>query len=138
MTPVHILLEIQLTAGADAVYAALCDWAAHGDWVPMTRVDVLSRDEFIAYTGVWPLVLKDHMRVVSRRDAEREVVVEKLGPLLHGSVMFRVEERGDGCCVVWDESLQMPFLPKMLSNPLGHAGSGLFRVAFRKFARGFR
>lgn len=138
MTPVRIQLEIPIRHDAEAVYAALCDWAAHSTWVPMTRVDVHSDDEFTAYTGVRPLVLEDRMRVTSRNDVEREVVVEKLGPVLRGSVLFRVEARGAACSVVWDEDLRVPFVPKVLAKPLGLAGAVLFKQAFRRFSRGLR
>jgi carbon monoxide dehydrogenase subunit G len=138
MATVRILLDIQLTASAEEVYSALCDWADHSTWVPMTRVEVISRDEFIAYTGVGPLTLKDRMRVIARRDEYREVVVEKLGPVLHGTVLFRVEESGAGSAVVWDENLQVPYVPRVLSKPLALIGAGLFRLAFRTFSRKLR
>ncbi len=135
MTPVRILLEIPIAKEAGSVYAELCNWAAHSDWVPLTRVDVLSDGEFVAYTGVGPLVLKDHMRIASRNDTEREVLVEKLGPVLKGTVLFRVESRDEGCLVVWDEKLQVPVLPRALVKPIELVGSTLFRVAFRRFAK---
>ncbi len=54
-----------MTTSAEKAYSDLCDWKDHERWVPFTKVTIHSPQEFTAYTGVRPFVIKDRMRVTA-------------------------------------------------------------------------
>ncbi len=115
----------------------LVDWAGHGSWVPLTRVDVADDDNFVAYSGVGPLMLEDRMRVRSREfdGSAGEVVVDKLGPVLTGQACCRVHRDGDGTVITWHETVTVPYLPRLLAPVVGAASAAGFSLALRNMAR---
>jgi hypothetical protein len=113
------------------------DWAGHGEWVPLTRVDVADEDNFVAYSGLGPLVLEDRMRVRSRSfdGTVGEVVVDKLGPVLTGQAICRVHRDGAGTVITWHETVTVPYLPRVLAPVVGAAAAAGFSVSLRQMAR---
>ena len=135
---VHIRIDLRqyVAISAEKAYSDLCDWENHGRWVPLTKITVHSPSEFTAYTGVWPLILKDRMRVTERNNDSRQVTLEKLGPVLTGTASFSVQRYGNnGCVIAWYEDIKAPYLPGFLSAPLTAITHRLFRYALRRLAR---
>jgi hypothetical protein len=68
MANVYFTVIRDLPLPADVVFGELIDWKGHANWVPLTRVQVLSGDGgqgtvFVATSGIGPLALPDRMRV---------------------------------------------------------------------------
>lgn len=136
---VLISLNVRIPGAPQDVFEALCDWEGHGNWIPFTRVEVESPTRFVAYTGLRPLVLEDRMEVEARDDSARHVRVVKLGPVLRGVVDFRVEADGEsGSTLLWEERLDVPYVPAVVSPVLAAVGGVLFRLSFRRFSRQFQ
>lgn len=111
---------------AEAAFALVTDLSRHGEWIPLTRMDVPRRplrvgDAVVATTA---RVLVDRMTVV-RLDPplggdDGVAVLRKNGPLLLGAARITVRSAGPGRArVVWDEDvwLRGP-LPRGLSRGL--------------------
>ena len=119
----------------------LVDWGTHGEWIPMTRVDVDPADpnRFVAYSGARPLVLEDRMHATSLEfDGERgEGHVDKLGPVLVGTATFTVVPGPtEGTCLVgWTEDVHVPHLPGFATGLVGALGRQMFAVAIKRMAK---
>lgn len=143
-TPVYFETSRVLPYSADAVFTELIDWAGHADWVPLTRVEIISGDggegtEFVATTGVGPAALPDRMRVVALDRQARTAVIEKLGPLLTGTVTLQVVPVTEWTSRVdWVEDINVRGLPGFLARPTGSAASLGFQRALVGMARHMR
>lgn len=117
---------------ADRVFEALVDWRGHADWVPFTKVEILSGDgavgtEFIATSGVGPLALPDRMRVDSLDREARTCRITKVGPVLTGVVDLTVTPLGENSSSVhWVENVQVPVLPQFSARPVAAAARTAF------------
>jgi hypothetical protein len=126
---------------ARAVFEELIDWKAHADWVPLTRVEIISGDggsgtEFVATSGVGPLALPDRMRIDELDSEAMTVRVTKIGPLLSGEVRLAVtviDERS--CHLEWVEDIRVPGLPSFLAAPTAAAARRAFSISINKMAR---
>lgn len=97
---------------ATAAFELLTDLARHGEWIPLTRMDVPHRpprvgDDVVATTA---RVLLDRMRVVRldppRAGADGVAVLRKDGPLLLGAARITVRAVDGGHARVrWDEDV---------------------------------
>lgn len=139
MSIVSFRVEIRLPVAASDAWAALVDWAAHGDWIPATRSQILEGDGglgtvFVATSGFGRAALVDRMRVVRFDAASLSAEVEKIGPVLHGAAGFTVTETPDGCSLSWFERVQVPVLPRFLAPVAALLGAQLFRFALRRLA----
>jgi hypothetical protein len=133
---VFFTLAHRVQLPARQTYDLLCDWEDHSRWVPFTRVESFSEGKFVAFTGIGPLQLEDNMRVTRRDDDAMRCEIVKTGPRLLGSASFSVHEvSAQECVITWSERLVVPYLPGLLSRPVGAAGKLLFRLALRNFAR---
>ncbi len=133
---IKIDIHQYVTAEAAKAYSDLCDWKDHERWVPFTKVTIHSPQEFTAYTGIRPFVIKDRMRVTARNDEAKEATFLKLGPLLTGTAGFKVRGYGaKSCIIVWQENIKVAYLPGFLSKPLTIVARILFRYALRKLPR---
>jgi len=134
-------LSEELPMPPQQAWDRLVDWGTHGEWIPMTRVDVDPTDpnRFVAYSGVKPLVLEDRMHATSLDfDGERgEGHVDKLGPLLVGTASFTVVAGPtEGTCVVgWTEDVAVPHLPGFATGVVGWLGRQMFAVAIKRMAK---
>lgn len=119
----------------------LADWGGHGDWIPMTRVDVDPTDpnRFVAYSGVKPLVLEDRMYAdrAEFADGIGRAHVHKLGPVLVGDAELLVSPglTDDQAVVVWRESVRMKRLPRFVAPIAARIGAVLFAQSLRRMAR---
>lgn len=140
MARVDFSLQVQVPASATAVWAALTAWETHGEWIPMTRVRILSGDgglgtRFVARTGIGPLALDDVMVVTSFDVAARAASVEKVGRLT-GSADFRISEDRPGASLVhWSEAVRVPGLPRFLAPIVARVGALAFRVSLQRLGR---
>jgi hypothetical protein len=141
MARVFFTVSRDLPLPAPAVFEELIDWKAHADWVPLTRVEIISGDggpgtEFVATSGVRPLALPDRMRI-EELDAEAMTVrVTKIGPLLTGEVRLAVtaiDERS--CHLEWVEDVRVPGLPSFLATPTAAAARRAFTISINKMAK---
>ena len=135
-------------APAGAAWAALVDWPAHGRWVPLTRVHVLTATgdgvgaRFVGRTGIGPLAFDDPMEVVEwvtppepgpsagergGRAGGYRCTVVKQGRVVLGRAWFTVVPVPGGCRVTWAEDVEVaPVRLTRLLTPLiaaaGRAG----------------
>lgn len=143
-TPVFFEASRVLPYPAAAVFAELIDWAGHAKWVPLTRVQILVGDggegtEFIATSGVGPAALPDRMRVVALDHDAHTAQIQKLGPLLTGTVTLRVVPLSEfNARVEWTEDIQVRGLPRFLSRPTARAAGFAFERALVGMARYMR
>lgn len=128
------------------VWETMVDWAGHGRWIPMTRVEVGPGDPhavgatFTAWTGPGRLALEDRMRIASLTWDETvqrgKCSVDKLGPVLHGQASFTVTPgAGGGAEVAWVEDVTVRRLPGLLAPLVTKASAAGFRLAMRRLAR---
>ena len=134
MARVSFTLTQEWAIPADRLWNALADWEGHSEWIPLTRVRILSGDgglgtKFVARTGIGPLGFDDRMTVIEFDSATTHAVVEKTGPLLKGSAGFRIEPRDTGCTLSWFETVHVPGLPRVLAPIVASVGKVLFNVA---------
>jgi hypothetical protein len=138
---------VDVAAPAARTWAALVDWPAHGRWVPLTRVRVLTREaggvgaRFVGRTGIGPLGFDDPMEIthweppVLGRPGRCRVV--KQGRVVLGAAWFEVSELPGGRSrVAWTEDVDLlsPVLSRPL-RPLIKAGGALaFRAMLRAMA----
>ena len=133
---IKIELYQYVTTSAEKAYSDLCDWKDHERWVPFTKVTIHSPQEFTAYTGIRPFIIKDRMQVTVRNDETKEATFLKLGPLLTGTAGFRVQRYdAKSCIVIWQENIKVSYLPGFLSKPLTAIARKLFRYALRRLPR---
>ena len=142
MAQVRFEVHHDFSAPARAVWDELVDWERHGEWIPATRMDVPPGgatepgQEFTAYTGLGPLALKDHMRVVrcdwDDSTSSGDCEVEKLGPVLRGSAGFTVSPTPGGSSIVWIEDVTVPYTPQFAAPIVAKLGALGFRIGMGK------
>lgn len=138
----EVTATVIVRAPARTVFAAFTAWDRQGEWIPFTRVRVVSGDGgegslIEAVTTIGPAVLRDEMRV-DRVDAPYEVRVIHCGRLLRGPGVMRCTPLGgDRTQMVWHEWFQLPGgTAGRLAWPLMWPGSKLsLGLALRRFAR---
>ncbi|MFI7588510.1 SRPBCC family protein [Spongisporangium articulatum] len=105
---------------AEAVWARVTDWPAHGRWVPLTEVVVLTPQStgvgarFVGRTRL-PLLglgFDDPMEITRwgppRAGEPGRCSVVKQGRVLHGTADIVVEQvPGGGCTVSWREDVEL-------------------------------
>jgi hypothetical protein len=138
----EVTASVIVAAPAEQVYAAFTTWERQGEWIPLTKVRVVSGDGGVgtmieAITTVGPAVLKDEMRV-DRLDPPYEVRVVHCGVMLRGpGVMRCTPMAGDRTQLVWHEWFQLPSgLAGKVAWPVLWPGSKVgLNFALRRFAR---
>lgn len=122
-------------------WTRLVDWRGHGDWIPMTRVDVDPDDpnRFVAWSGLKPLVLEDRMYAdhLEFDGTVGRAHVHKLGPVLVGDADLLVSPglTDRQAVVVWREAVRVPYLPALLAPIAAWLGKTLFAQSLRRMAR---
>jgi hypothetical protein len=138
----EVTATVVVAAPADRVFAAFTAWERQGEWIPLTRVRIVSGDggegsTIEAVTSLGGAVLRDEMRV-DKVDPPYELRVVHCGPLLRGpGVMRCTPMAGDRTQMVWHEWFQLPpGLTGRVAWPLLWPGSKLsLTYALRRFAR---
>lgn len=109
----EVTATVIVRAGAEQVYAAFTSWERQGDWIPFTKVRLVTGDGGVgstieAVTALGPAVLRDEMRV-AKLDPPYEARVVHEGTLLRGPGVLRCTPLGPARTqVVWHEWFQLP------------------------------
>jgi hypothetical protein len=109
----EVTASVIIAAPQERVFAAFVEWERQGDWIPFTKVRVLSGDGgegslVEAVTAFGPAVLRDEMRV-DKIDRPYELRVVHCGRLLRGPGVMRCTAlTGDRTQLVWHEWFQLP------------------------------
>lgn len=112
----RVELAVRVRAPARAVWDAVTDWAAQGEWMTATRVRPVDGDgrgmggRIEAFTGLGPLGFLDTMVVTEWLPPSRCAVLHT-GRLVRGTGAFAVEEaEGEpgAARLVWYEDLELP------------------------------
>jgi uncharacterized protein YndB with AHSA1/START domain len=138
----EVTATIIVNAPAERVFAAFTAWDRQGDWIPFTRVRIVSGDGGVgssieAITRVGPAVLRDEMRVV-KLDPPRTVRVVHHGRVLRGPGVLRCTPmEGGRTQVVWHEWFHLPGgTVGKVAWPVVWPGSKVsLRTALRRFAK---
>lgn len=138
----EVTASVVVAAPVARVFQAFTAWHRQGEWIPLTRVRVVSGDGgegsvIEAVTAVGPVVIRDEMRV-ERIDAPYEVRVVHCGRLLRGPGVMRCTPlAGDRTQMVWHEWFHLPGGPAgRLAWPVMWPGSKIgLNYALRRFAR---
>jgi hypothetical protein len=138
----EVTATVVVQAPTERVYAAFTAWERQGDWIPLTKVRVVSGDGgegslIEAVTALGPAVLRDEMRV-DRLDPPYEVRVVHCGKVLRGPGVMRCTPlAGDRTQMVWHEWFQVPAgIAGRIAWPVMWPGSKLgLNFALRRFAR---
>lgn len=141
--PVHIALSVAINAPAQAVWEAITDWPAQGQWMLGTKVWVTHGDgqsagsTLAAYTGIKPLGFLDTMTITRWEPPVRCDVIHT-GRVVRGTGTMAVSDLGNGRSEFhWSEDLDLPLgiigqLGFPLVKPFFVAG---VRASLEKFAR---
>ena len=117
MTRVRLQREIDVAAPASVVWDYITDWPRQGEWVPMTRVEVVDRSTGLggsirAWTGLGKVGFWDPMTITAWErlpDGGGRCEVLHLGKLVRGEGEFTVQSHGPGTSrFVWAEVLVLP------------------------------
>jgi uncharacterized membrane protein len=138
----EVTATVIVNAPADRVYRAFTAWERQSDWIPFTRVRIVSGDggegtAIEAITRVGPAVLRDEMKVV-KLDPPRTVRVVHYGKVLRGPGVLRCTPmEGGRTQVVWHEWFHLPGgAAGRVAWPLVWPGSKVsLTAALRRFAR---
>lgn len=138
----EVTATVIVNAPAERVYRAFTAWERQSDWIPFTRVRIVTGDggegtEIEAITRVGPAVLRDEMKVV-KLDPPRTVRVVHYGKVLRGPGVLRCTPmEGGRTQVVWHEWFHVPGgTAGRVAWPLLWPGSKVsLTAALRRFAR---
>jgi hypothetical protein len=141
---VHVVAAVDVAAPVGATWDLLVDWPAHGRWVPLTTVTVLTPAatgvgaRFVGRTGIGPLAFDDPMEVTQWSPpgggAAGHCTVVKLGRVVLGTARFDVTPRpAGGCRVTWAEDIEIA--PVRLSRLLAPVVARLGRVGVGRVLR---
>jgi polyketide cyclase/dehydrase/lipid transport protein len=109
----EVTASVVIAAPAARVFEAFTAWPRQGEWIPLTKVRIVSGDGgegslIEAVTAVGSLELRDKMRV-DRLDPPYEVRVVHCGALLWGPGVLRCTPlTGGRTQLVWHEWFQLP------------------------------
>lgn len=109
----EVTASVIVNASAERVFAACVAWERQGDWIPFTKVRVVSGDggegsTIEAVTAIGPASITDVMRV-EKIDPPYEIRVVHFGRVLRGPGVMRCTAMGpDRTQLVWHEWFQMP------------------------------
>jgi Polyketide cyclase / dehydrase and lipid transport len=137
----EVTATVIVDAPAERVYDAFISWERQGDWIPLTKVRIVSGDGgegsvIEAVTSLRGAALRDEMRVV-KLDRPYEVRVVHFGPLLRGPGVMRCTPLGSGRTqMVWHEWFHLPGgVVGQLAWPVLWPGSKLaLTQALKRFA----
>ena len=140
---VHLSLDVIVNAPVEAVFDAFTQWAAQGEWMLGTRVEVRAGDgrsadsRIAGWTGIGPVGFWDTM-TITRWEPPHRVDVLHTGAVVRGTGTMEVLALPEGRSrFLWSEGLDLPL------GLLGRIGWPLVKPAFaagvrrslRKFAR---
>jgi hypothetical protein len=132
---VELRASVEPAASAERVWEAATDWAAQGQWIPLTTTHVVdtradgAATRLDAWTGVGPVGFHDHM-IVRVWEPPHRLVLEHVGRVVRGSAGFDIAPiTPELCRVEWWERLD---------PPLGVVGAVALRIARPALTVGLR
>ena len=141
MANVNFTVTRDLRLPAGVVFDELIDWKGHANWVPLTKVEILTGDggpgtEFVATSGIGPLALPDRMRVDELDREAMTVRITKIGPVLSGVVHLAVTATSEQTSrLEWVEDIRVPKLPQFLAKPTAAAARRGFTTSITRMAK---
>lgn len=106
----ELVVARDVAASPARVWEVMTDWAAHEQWMPLTRAEGGRGvgEGVRAFTGVGRVGVVDTMTIAVWEPPAR-VVMRHTGSVVRGSGSFEVRPLGpDRCRVVWSEWLDLP------------------------------
>ena len=132
--------DVAVGAPARVVWDYVTDWPRQGEWIPLTRVEVVPEagptdvvgGRIRAWTGLGPVGFWDPMTITAwetRPDGSARCEVLHTGRVVRGEGEFTVVADGpERCTFVWREAIRVPG---------GTAGAVLWRLGGGAVNRGF-
>lgn len=107
--------SVDVAVPVERLWERMTDWPAHGRWIPLTTVTVISGaglgQRFVGHTALGPVGFDDPMEVVAWRPPEAGVPgfcgVHKYGRVVLGDAWFEVAEQESGSRVTWTEEVEL-------------------------------
>ncbi|HVT20880.1 MAG TPA: SRPBCC family protein [Mycobacteriales bacterium] len=134
-------VSVEVDAPVPTTWALLTDWAAQGEWIPLTTVTVDPSSpaglgaRLVARTGIGPLAIVDTMTVDVWQPPHRCEVAHH-GRAVTGRGVFLVEELPAGRSrFTWEELPAAHGLQGRIERLGAPASRWALGVAARKFAR---
>ncbi|MDO5729283.1 MAG: SRPBCC family protein [Actinomycetaceae bacterium] len=132
----HFTVEMAVPATADVVWSRLWDLGRHSHAVPFTTV--ISQSEsldwgarFIARTDLGFGAIDDRM-VVRRWEPPNRARVEKIGPLLFGTIEATIMEEAAGCRLIWEQTYAVRGLPRFLAYAFGPVAKWSYQAVLER------
>ena len=130
-----VAASVLVRVPVDVAWAAMTDWTAQGEWMPLTVVSVTAGDgglgtQLSARSGIGAAAFVDDMEI-DVWDPPRRCEVAHRGKVIRGRGVFEIEPvDASSCRVTWTEELEGA--PARLTAPVS---AWLLRFALRRFAR---
>jgi len=114
----------ELPLSASEAWARITDWPRHGDFVPLTTVQVHDR-RIVARTGLGPVAFDDIMDITAWEPPHR-CRLEKRGKLIQGWAEITVEQVNGKARVRWVEEIRVRALPRIFDPLVEKAARRMF------------
>jgi hypothetical protein len=129
------VFEVRRESGLSApeAWARLTDWRRHGDFIPLTEVQVVASPDasaitpgagsgavFVARTSIGPLHFDDPMEVTYWRapsDTPGVCRLVKTGRVVQGWAVLTVTPTSSGCSISWKEDAAVRYTRALLGWP---------------------
>ena len=146
----RIVVARPIEASASRTWQLVTDWPAHGRWVPLTTVRVLTAPgqavgaRFVGRTALGRWGFDDPMQVTRFAppggdrvgDAPGRCDVLKQGTVVTGTAWFEVQPLAvDRCLLTWGEEVEIA--PRAVTSRLGTLIEVVARVGLRSVLRAF-
>jgi carbon monoxide dehydrogenase subunit G len=134
----HIAMNLEIKAPIEKVWQALAQWESQGEWMLLTKVEVVSEiregvgTSIAAFTGIGKLGLMDHMQVTTWKPPHICDVIHT-GRMIKGTGRFELKQidafttRFD-----WSEEILAPRAIFLLIAPGLYAGVRISLMALRR------
>ncbi len=131
-------MNLEIKAPIEKVWQALAQWESQGDWMLLTKVEVVSEiregvgTSIAAFTGIGKLGLMDHMQVTTWKPPHICDVIHT-GRIIKGTGRFELKQidafttRFD-----WSEEILAPRAIFLLIAPGLYAGVRISLMALRR------
>jgi Polyketide cyclase / dehydrase and lipid transport len=141
--------QVVVAAPVQQVWDQLTDWSAHGRWIPLTDVRVLTAPppgagtRFVGRTHLGPIGFDDPMEVTVWAPPDGDLPgrcgVVKQGRLVLGGTDFEVaaDPASGGSIVRWSQDLRIapPRLTRFAGPLIALAGRAAYTRTLRRMAR---
>ena len=134
----HIAMNLEIKAPIEKVWQALAQWESQGEWMLLTKVEVVSEiregvgTSIAAFTGIGKLGLMDHMQVTTWKPPHICDVIHT-GRIIKGTGRFELKQI-DAFTTRFDcsEEILAPRAIFLLIAPGLYAGVRISLMALRR------